>query len=69
LFSRFVLEYAIRKKAQENHVGLKLNGTHELLLCADDVHLLRANINNIKRNVEVFLFVHPEELCSQIFSV
>jgi hypothetical protein len=43
------LEYVIRK-VQGNQVGLKLNGTHELLAFAEDVNLLRDNIDNIKEN-------------------
>jgi hypothetical protein len=43
LFLNIDLEYAI-KKIQENQVGLKLNGTHQLLLCVDDVNLLGDNI-------------------------
>jgi hypothetical protein len=34
----FSLEYAIMK-VQENLVGLKLNGRHELLVYADDMNL------------------------------
>jgi hypothetical protein len=34
------LKYAT-KKVQESQVGLKLNGTHKLLVYADDVNLLR----------------------------
>jgi hypothetical protein len=34
----FALEYIIRK-VQENKVGLKLNGTHQLLAYADNVKL------------------------------
>jgi hypothetical protein len=49
LLFNFTLEYPITK-VQDNQVGLKLNGTHQLLAYADDVNLLGENIDTINKN-------------------
>jgi hypothetical protein len=46
---------------QENQVGLKLNGTHQLLLHADDVNLLGDNINNMTCLLKAGI-VEPKEM-------
>jgi hypothetical protein len=43
-------------------VGLKLNGTHQLLAYADDVNLLGDNIETIKKNTETLVDV-SKKMC------
>jgi len=55
----FTLEYAIRRIQVYQH-GLKLNGTHHLLVHVDDVNTLGGSIHTIKKNTEVLLVVTKE---------
>jgi hypothetical protein len=64
LIFKFPLEYAIRK-VQENQVGLKLNGTHQLLFYADDVNLLGDNTDAIKKNTTT-LFEASKEVSLEV---
>jgi hypothetical protein len=59
LLLNFALEYAIRK-VEKNQVGLKLNGTHQLLAYADAVNLLGNNIDAIKKNTETLIDASKE---------
>jgi hypothetical protein len=46
LYNRFRICY---QEVQENHKGLEVNGTHQLLMYADDVSILAENINDISK--------------------
>ena len=47
-------QYAIRR-VQVNRNGLKLNGTHRLLVYADDVNILGGSIHTLKENAETLV--------------
>ena len=50
LLFTFALEYAIRM-IQVNQDDLKLNGTHQLLVYADDINIMGRCIHAIKKNI------------------
>jgi len=55
----FRLEYASRR-VQVNQDGLKLNGTHKLLVYADDVNILGGSIHTIKNSTDSSVVTNKE---------
>jgi hypothetical protein len=51
--SCFALECSIKNVQEDGQ--LELNGTHQLLICADNVNILGRNMNFIKKNAEALL--------------
>jgi hypothetical protein len=49
LLLNFALEYTILR-VQLNQDGLKLNGTHQLLVYADDVNILWGSVYTVEKN-------------------
>jgi len=48
LLFNFALEYAIRR-GRVNQDGLKLNGTHQLLVYADDVSIMGTSMHTTRK--------------------
>ena len=59
LLFNFALEHVIRR-VQVNQNGLKLNGTHRLLVYADDVNILGGSVHAIKENAEALILASKE---------
>ena len=59
LLFNFVLKCAI-KRFQASQYGLKLNGTYQLLVYADDVNILTESIYTIQKNTEALLVTSKE---------
>jgi len=59
LFFNFALEHAIRR-VQVNQVGLKLNGTHQILVYSDDVNILGGSVHTLKENAEAMVVASTE---------
>ena len=57
------LQYAIRR-VQVNQDGMKLNGTHHLLVYADDVniHVLGGSVHTVKKKAEALVLVTKENI-------
>ena len=53
------LDYVI-KRVQVNQDGLKLIGTHQLLVYADDVNILGESICTLKKNTEALVAASKE---------
>jgi hypothetical protein len=54
LLFNFAVDYTIRG-VQVNQDSSKLNGTHQLLVCDDDVKILGDSVHTVKENVEAFV--------------
>jgi hypothetical protein len=55
----FALGYAIRR-VQINQGGLKLNGTHQLVVYGKDVNMLGGSVHTIKENAEALMVTSKE---------
>jgi len=58
-FFNFALDYAIRR-VQVKQDDLKLNGTHQLLVYADDVNILGGSVHTVKKNTDALVVASKE---------
>jgi hypothetical protein len=68
LLFNYSLEYVFRR-VQANQKGVNLNGTHQLLICTDDVNILSRSTYSVKKNtdllvasIEIGIVVNAEEI-------
>jgi hypothetical protein len=59
LLFNFALEFAIRR-VQVNQDGLKLNGTHQLLVYADNVNILGGSLRTLEENTAASVIASKE---------
>jgi len=59
LLFNFALQYAIRR-VQVNQNGLKLKGTQQLLVYADDVNIIEGSVHTVKENAEALVMASSE---------
>jgi hypothetical protein len=59
LLFNFALECAI-KRVQVNEDGLKLNGTHRLVICADDVIILGESERTAEKKAKILIVANKE---------
>ena len=59
LLLNFALEDAVRR-VQLNQDSLKLNGTHQLLVYADDVKILGGSVHTVEKNTEIVAVASKE---------
>ena len=55
----FAVEYAFRR-VQVNEDGLKLNGTHQFLIYADDGNILGGSVHTVKEKAEALMEARKE---------
>jgi hypothetical protein len=59
LLFNFAVHYAVRR-VQVNQDGLKLNGTHQLMVYVDDVNMLGGRVHTVKENGEALIVASIE---------